>query len=120
MRSQNQAILMVVAGTVFTATGQIFLKTGTNELFRLQGLSILVNYWLWAGYLLYSLSSVLFIVALKKAPLSILYPCVASTYVWVTFLSPLFFRTDQINAIKVAGVLSIVLGVSLIGISSRK
>ena len=60
----------------------------------------------------------LLILALRNGQLSVLYPIIALTYVWVTILSPLFFD-DLINGFKVAGVALIVLGVSFIGLGSR-
>jgi len=50
----------------------------------------------------------------------VLYPIIALTYVWVTILSPIYFRDDHLNSFKVAGVSLIVLGVSLIGVGSRE
>ncbi len=56
--------------------------------------------------------------ALRDGQLSVLYPIIALTYVWVTILSPMFFN-DVINAYKVIGVGLIVAGVSFIGLGSR-
>ena len=57
--------------------------------------------------------------ALRQGHLSVLYPIIALTYVWVTILSPMFFA-DRLNPFKVAGVTLIVFGVSLIGMGSRE
>ena len=56
--------------------------------------------------------------ALRDGQLSVLYPIIALTYVWVTILSPMFFN-DVINAYKVIGVGLIVVGVSFIGLGRR-
>jgi multidrug transporter EmrE-like cation transporter len=62
---------------------------------------------------------VLLVMALRRGHLSVLYPIIALTYVWVTILSPMFFY-DPVNAFKVIGVGLIVTGVSLIGVGSRE
>jgi uncharacterized membrane protein len=55
---------------------------------------------------------------LRHGQLSVLYPIIALTYVWVTILSPMFF-VDHLNTFKVSGVTLIVLGVTFIGLGSR-
>jgi drug/metabolite transporter (DMT)-like permease len=57
-------------------------------------------------------------VALRNGQLSVLYPIIALTYVWVTIISPMFFG-DTVNIYKIAGVFFIVFGVSFIGAGSR-
>jgi drug/metabolite transporter (DMT)-like permease len=71
-----------------------------------------------AGYACLAANTALLVLALRRGELSVLYPIIALTYVWVTILSPMFFG-DVINPYKVAGVALIVLGVSLIGLGSR-
>jgi len=60
----------------------------------------------------------LLVLALRNGQLSVLYPIIALTYVWVAILSPMFFD-DVLNAPKIAGVAFIVAGVSFIGFGSR-
>jgi multidrug transporter EmrE-like cation transporter len=93
---------------------------GSNELVQNGIEKVLTDYWLIGGYGCYAVSALLFIIALKHGELSVLYPIIASTYVWVTFLSPMFFPTDSINWLKIAGVLCIVGGVTTIGIGANK
>ena len=61
------------------------------------------------------------IVALKYGELSILYPVIAMTYVWVTILSVMIY-SESVNSWKLAGLTSIVLGVGVLGLagSGRK
>ena len=58
------------------------------------------------------------VLALRGGQLSVLYPIIALTYVWVTILSPMFFK-DDINASKIIGLALIIAGVSFIGAGSR-
>ncbi len=75
---------------------------------------MLSNLPLMAGYCLYGLSTVLLVVALKDGELSLLYPVIALTYVWVTILSLIVFH-DDINPWKFAGIVLIVTGVAVLG-----
>jgi multidrug transporter EmrE-like cation transporter len=51
--------------------------------------------------------------------LSILYPVIALTYVWVTALSVMIFD-ESMNAFKMLGVALIVCGVAVLGRGGRK
>jgi len=59
----------------------------------------------------------MFIPALKGGDLSILYPFVSVTYVWVALLSVRFLG-EKMNKFKWIGIAMIILGVSFIGIGS--
>jgi len=67
-----------------------------------------------AGYCLYGLNTVLLVFALRDGELSILYPIIALTYVWVTILSVVFFH-ETMNFLKLAGVAVVVIGVAVMG-----
>ena len=54
---------------------------------------------LFAGFALYGLSAALLVIALKYGELSILYPVIALTYVWVTALSVLIYN-EIVNPMK--------------------
>ena len=56
--------------------------------------------------------------ALRDGELSILYPIIALTYVWVTILSVLFFH-ESLNPFKLAGVATVVAGVAVLGRGSK-
>jgi len=66
------------------------------------------------GYCLYGLNTVLLVFALRDGELSILYPIIALTYVWVTILSVAFFH-ETMNFFKLAGVAVVVIGVAVMG-----
>jgi drug/metabolite transporter (DMT)-like permease len=72
-----------------------------------------------SGYCLYGISTLLLVLALKDGELSLLYPVIALTYVWVTVLSILIFH-DDINPWKLAGIVLIVSGVAVLGKGGRR
>jgi len=116
MKTELWAVALILVATVIGAFGSIYLKRGAEELeFSLK--KLVKNFKLIYGLLLYALSSVFFIVGLKGGELSILYPLVALSYVWISILSVKMLR-EQMGFWKWAGVLLIVFGVGLIGIGS--
>ena len=71
------------------------------------------------GCVLYAVGAVMLIVSLKYGELSVLYPVYALNFIWVSVLSPRFFPSDSMNAVKWLGVFFVMVGVSLIGLGSR-
>jgi drug/metabolite transporter (DMT)-like permease len=120
---KRQAVLMVVLCTVLGAVGQILIKFGANALHQ-HGtwatlLAMATNVPLIAGYTLYGIMTILFVFALKDGELSVLFPIISLTYVWVAGLSAWIFH-DSLNWPKIAGILTIVAGVGVLGTEGRK
>ena len=111
---------LVFMCTLIGATGQILMKHGANHLTGVGLIGIVTNLPLLAGYVCYGVNTLLLVMALRRGHLSVLYPIISLTFVWVTILSPIFFAEDHVNAFKVGGVTLIVTGVSLIGVGSRQ
>ncbi len=82
-------------------------------------LSILTNVPIISGLALYGLSTVLLVLALRHGDLSMIYPVIALTFVWVTILSALVFG-ESMSAYKIFGIAIIVAGVSILGLGSRR
>ncbi len=110
------AVLLVMLGTIIGSFGAVFLKKGSKK-FSFQIKKLVKNHNLLIGILLYGLSTVPFLIALKQERLSVLYPFVSASYIWVTLLSYFYFK-EKINKYKVLGIILIVLGVTLIGFGS--
>ena len=119
-RTPLKSILLVVLCTVIGAAAQILLRAGAEYIEGDGGiLSLLTNWPLLAGYACLGANTLLLVIALREGQLSVLYPIIALTYVWVAILSPMFFA-DSMNAFKIAGITLVVIGVSLIGAGSRE
>ena len=63
----------------------------------------------------YFIGLVFMLKALQLGELSVVYPVLATSFIWVSLLSPLFFPADRMTAKKWLGVAVIVVGVTLIG-----
>ncbi len=113
MKTKKEAIALVLLCTFLTAAGQIFLKIGSGNL-SFNILNLLGNFPLITGFVLYALGAVILVIALKHGELSVLYPIIAMSFVWVSFLS-IIFLNEIMNTWKWAGVITIIIGISLIG-----
>lgn len=128
--SRAQLIGIMFLCTLLGAVAQTFIKVGANgsnvgaswttatgvwtNLFAMASNPHLVF-----GYGLYGVMMVLFVVALRDEELSVVYPVIALTYVWVALLSVFFFH-EAVNWFKAAGVVLIVFGVAVLGKEGRK
>jgi multidrug transporter EmrE-like cation transporter len=116
---QRRSFLLIVCCTVIGAAAQVLIKKGANALgpnptMLHAALAMLLTPWLFSGYALYGVSTVLLVLALRHGQLSLLYPVFAMTYVWVTILSVVVFH-DSMNAFKLAGIATIVGGIAVLG-----
>lgn len=110
------AIVLVIICTFMTSSGQYFIKLGTNA-FSNTLISIL-NFNLVWGFVLYGLGAIILIIALKYGELSVLYPFISLSFIWV-FLLSIFLLNEQISVLNWIGLGTIVVGVSLIGVGGN-
>ena len=110
---------LMIACTVFTSAGQLLWKAGAERI-SFSNLLTFFNLPFLGGCVFYVFGSLLLIIALKKGELSVLYPIVATSYVWVSILAPFFFPTESMNSWKWMGVLLILFSICLLGWSSSR
>lgn len=108
------AVTLVLLGSFIGAIGTLIIKKGTNahSFFRL-----FTSFYLWLGLGLFGCATIVYIIALRQAELSVLYPLVSTTYIWATLFSVKFLG-EKMNPWKWAGLTGIIFGVVLIGIGS--
>jgi len=104
--------------TLLGAAAQILMKMGMDH-FKLEPMALLTNLPLIAGYALYGLFTLLLVIALREGELSMLYPIISLGYVWVTALSYFIFK-DTLNTSKLIGIVSIMIGVAVLGQGAKK
>ncbi|MEK6845568.1 MAG: EamA family transporter [Nanoarchaeota archaeon] len=105
---------LVLVGTVIGALGALILKKGTiNRSFK----ELFVTPNLWAGLFLYGLSTLFYLLALRREEISVLYPLVSTSYIWITIFSVRFLG-EKMNKWKYLALVGIITGVVLIGIGS--
>ncbi|MEK6861151.1 MAG: EamA family transporter [Nanoarchaeota archaeon] len=113
---KTKAIIIVILCTFLTSLGQLLIKYGANKL-SFQNLLTIFSFELISGILVYGLAAVLFIGVLRRVDLSMVYPIIGTSFIWVAILSYIFLR-ESMNILKISGIFIIVLGVALIGRSS--
>lgn len=112
------SILLVLVGCVAGAYGGILLKKGASR-FRLTLKGTIKNKNLVMGVIIYGLGTITYIIALRGAQLSVIYPLVSTTYIWIAIFSQKILG-EKMNALKWAGIVLILAGVSLIGFGIGK
>ena len=118
--AHRRAVILVFICAIVGAAAQIFMKMGADYTVAHPGIEgMLTNYLLLGGYALYGIATVLMVLAFKDGELGTLYPIISFSYVLVTMASPFFFH-DTINGFKIAGVLTIICGVAVLGRGARK
>lgn len=103
---------LVLFCALLGALGQLLFKLGSASV-SASILSWLANGKVLLGMALYGISAVLFIVALKYGNLSVLYPLIATSFIWVTLLATKLLG-EPFSLINWLGIALIVGGVSLI------
>ena len=102
---------------VIAIFGQMFLKKGvtlTNFNSNIVSIiSTILTPTLMLGFFFYGVSAILWLFVLKSFPLSVAYPSLSLTYVFVVFLSSVFFG-ENITITKIIGVVLIFSGVFFI------
>ncbi len=118
-RNRRNSILLVFVCTLIGAPAQMLMKQGAALLPK--HMSMMASFWamatdvpLIAGLSLYGISFALLTLALRHGQLSIVYPVIALTYVWVAILSVIFFH-ESMNVFKFAGISAVVAGVAILG-----
>jgi len=106
------SIGLVLVGTVLGAMGALILKKGTNK-YRLR--KMLFTRYFWGGGLLYGISTLLYMFALRGEHLTVLYPLVSTTYLWTTIFGVKFLG-EKMNKWKYIGLAGIIIGVIMIGL----
>jgi len=129
-RRSNKSVYMVLGCTVFAAAAQVLLKFGATHAMPPMNpadsstwmpflMALLGNYPLVLGYCAHSGNALLLILALRDGELSMLYPIIALTYVWVNLLSMYFFN-EHMNVWKALGIALVIGGVALLGRASTR
>jgi drug/metabolite transporter (DMT)-like permease len=107
------AVLLV--GTVFGAFGAMYLNLGAKKA-RLEIKALMRNRKLTLGVVLYGLSFLPYLYALRQLPLSIAYPMTSMTYIWSAFLATKYLN-ERIDVWRWSGITAIVIGITLLGAS---
>lgn len=115
------SFLLILLNTLLLVIGQFLWKFGmtkrTYDFGSTLGIiKLLVSPHILGGLILYGIATIIWLFILSKVPLSIAYPLQSIAYL-ITIFGAYFIFGEQITIWKIAGVLLIMLGVSMIGFS---
>ena len=111
-------VLLTALAAFIGSIGQLEFKRGANNL-QFDIKLLLTNYHLIFAVAVYAVSTILYVYALNKEQLSILYPIIATSYIWTLIFSKLFLK-ESVGLTSWAGVFFILFGVSLIATQAGK
>ncbi len=116
-------MIAVAAATVIQVIAQLLIKEGTDLLppdpsLAQTAVGIFTVLPLFIGYSCYGLFTVIMVLALRYVELSLTFPILALSYVWVAAAS-VMLRGESMNAPKIAGVAIIVGGVAVLGMGDK-
>lgn len=101
---------LLIGGSLCAAGGTLMLKagaTGRTELFQF------INPWVIAGLTFYALGSGLWILAMAKEPLSIVYPFTALSFVLV-LAGAVVFQGERPGLVNLIGIALVIAGIGLV------
>ena len=109
----TMAWLALGAAILTSLVGQVLLKAGAEGMSG-QGLLVQVLRWQTViGIGLYSAGALLYIIALRRIPMSVALPCTAASYVVIALIGWWFFQ-EPLGAQKLAAIFLIATGVVLL------
>jgi len=113
-------ILIVIVSVGLAVTGQLLMKQGMNSFgsfpitqIGFKVIPMLLNPWVFGGFVLFGISSVFWLAALSRLNLSLVYPMVSLGYVVVAIASIFMFR-ENVTIVRWLGIAVICCGVFLI------
>ena len=123
------SIVLVVVSVGFAVAGQLTLKAAMDHIGRigyeqvsepgeLIGRAVREPR-LWAGLFLFGISSLFWLVVLSRVPLSVAYPFVGISYIFVVGFAR-FVLHEYVPAARWVGVAVVALGIAIIGLSFRR
>lgn len=111
-KNTKLGIIIMILSSIFLTLGQYFFKL-SSKTFELNIPNIITNYNLFFALCACGIGAILLIVALKFGDLSVIYPLVSITYIFVIIMSYFAFN-EIINTYKIVAIAFIVTGVIFI------
>ncbi len=111
-------IFITLIAALIASFSQILYKRGLPQ--KLKGIIGAIgayrNKWVILGQLGYLVALVVYLYALQNAPLSVVYPVFASTFIFTTLLSAIMLK-EKLSIYRISGVLLVFLGIVIIALS---
>jgi drug/metabolite transporter (DMT)-like permease len=111
-------IVITLIAALITSFSQLLFKKGIKKkLNSLKDMFGLIRNWrVVLGVVGYVAGLAVYLLALSRAPLSLVYPIFASTFIFVAVISFLVLK-EKASALRIAGVLVIFFGIFLVSLT---
>ncbi len=116
MKTKAWAIATILLCTIATSLAAVFNKKGAIN-FELTIKGTILNGYLILGLSLLAVGMLLLMISLKGGDVTVIYPIISTSYIWVTIMSYFIFK-EAINHFKILGIASIIGGVVIINVSN--
>lgn len=105
-------IIMILFSVITGAVGQLFLKSGALRVntSQLVGVMKFVNPPMLFGFFFYGLSSIIWVLVLRKVQLSYAYPMISLGYI-IVFIASYFLFNESLNLYRLIGIAFILTGI---------
>jgi uncharacterized membrane protein len=117
MATKTSAIILMILCTGLTSFAQVFYKKSASSL-SLNFFSLITNYNLIIGLCLYAVGAVIMLYAFKNGEVTVLYPIIALSYIWVSILAVYFFG-ETMNIYRWIAIIFVFIGIVSIGIGGK-
>ena len=121
--------MLLVVSVGFAIAGQLTLKAAMDQIGRIGQTEIAAPLEtigraareprLWAGLTLFGISSLFWLVVLSRVPLSVAYPFVGISYIFVVAFAR-YVHHEHVPPVRWLGVAVVALGIAIIGLSFRR
>lgn len=118
MKTTKKAIFLIILSSICAGIGQLMWKSASSSL--TSSIFSFLNIYLIGGIFLYGLATVIMVLSFREGELSVLHPFLATSYVWVTLISPFIISSETLSTFKILGVILIFFGVSFIAYGGKK
>jgi drug/metabolite transporter (DMT)-like permease len=127
MLNGNSALLLLIPAILLSTTGELLFKIGMNRIggFEFSPASlrtvlprILMNPFIWFGFIGFGLGAVFWLAVLSRVPLSLAYPILALSY-FVVVVEAWLLLHERVTWQRLLGVGIIVAGVVVVGLSEH-
>jgi drug/metabolite transporter (DMT)-like permease len=112
-------IFLTLVAAMFTSFSQLLFKRGLHKRLNsvMEILKTLLNKNIIIGLCGYAISFTLYLIALQKSQLSVVFPIFASSFIFVTIISAVVLK-ERVGAYRVAGVVLIFIGIAIVALSA--
>ena len=113
MATEWFAVVIALACAFVASFAQLLFKKGSGDM-TLKIWNVLKSKNLIIGVLIYIAVTLIALIAYHYGDLSVIYPLIATSFIWVALLSTKYLN-EKMNTWKWLGIVSIILGIALIG-----